>query len=137
MFFCKALLLTTLYVSFCLFVYVILLLYWGYIVTFTKFLQYMIVAFTLSSFSFIPLLPHSWNSFNRSHFSIFIHEYIIFLLYSPSYTLSFVYFFVLMSKPPLLSTTIIILYQNLKRKILSWIMIRKGDGKYCTMQTFK
>jgi hypothetical protein len=31
--------------------------------------------------------PHSWNSFNTSHFSICIHKYIIFLLHSPSYTL--------------------------------------------------
>jgi hypothetical protein len=38
------------------------------------------------SFSFIPS-PHSWNRFNRSHFSIFINEYIIFLLHSPSSTL--------------------------------------------------
>jgi hypothetical protein len=30
--------------------------------------------------------PHSWNSFNRSHFSIYISEYRIFLPYSPSYT---------------------------------------------------
>jgi hypothetical protein len=37
--------------------------------------------------SLIPPFPHSWNSFNLSHFSIFIHEYIIFPLYSPSYTL--------------------------------------------------
>jgi hypothetical protein len=37
-----------------------------------------------------PLLPFppSWNSFNRSHFSIFIHEYILFPSCSPSYTLS-------------------------------------------------
>jgi hypothetical protein len=33
-------------------------------------------------------LPHSSNSFNRSHFSIFIYEYIIFLPYFPSYILS-------------------------------------------------
>jgi hypothetical protein len=32
--------------------------------------------------------PHSWNGFNRSHFSVFIHEYRIFLPYSCSYTLS-------------------------------------------------
>jgi hypothetical protein len=32
--------------------------------------------------------PHSWNSFNRSHFSIFIFEYIIFLPYSFFYTFS-------------------------------------------------
>jgi hypothetical protein len=31
---------------------------------------------------------HSWKSFNRFNFSLFIHEYIIFLLYSPSYTAS-------------------------------------------------
>jgi hypothetical protein len=28
--------------------------------------------------STLSSLPHSWNSFNMSHFSIFIHEYIIF-----------------------------------------------------------
>jgi hypothetical protein len=38
-------------------------------------------------FSFIPLL-HSWNSFNRSHFSIYIHVHTVFAPYSPSYTLS-------------------------------------------------
>jgi hypothetical protein len=32
--------------------------------------------------------PHSWNSFNRPHFSIYIHVYIVFEPYSPSYTLS-------------------------------------------------
>jgi hypothetical protein len=30
------------------------------------------VEFTPPSFSFIPLPPHSWNSFIRSHFSIFM-----------------------------------------------------------------
>jgi hypothetical protein len=38
------------------------------------------------SFSFI-LLPHSWNSFNRYHFSICIHVYMVFALCSSSYTL--------------------------------------------------
>jgi hypothetical protein len=58
------------------------------------FLQYIIAEFTPPSFSFIPHLPHSWNSFNRSHFSIFIYEY-IFPPYSPSYALSLhlVFFF--------------------------------------------
>jgi hypothetical protein len=41
----------------------------------------------------------SWNSFNRSHFSIFIPEYIIFPLYSPSYTLS-LYFHTHTDTPP-------------------------------------
>jgi hypothetical protein len=38
-----------------------------------------------------PLSPppqHSWNSFNMSHFFIFTHEYIIFLLHSPSHAIS-------------------------------------------------
>jgi hypothetical protein len=35
-----------------------------------------------------PLSSYSWNSFNSSHFSSFIHEYIIYPPYSPSYTLS-------------------------------------------------
>jgi hypothetical protein len=46
-----------------------------------KFLQYVIVEVTPSSFSFISSL--SWNSFNRSHFSILIHEYIVFPPHSP------------------------------------------------------
>jgi hypothetical protein len=40
------------------------------------------------SFSFISLSPHSWNCFNRFHFSIYIHVYTVFALYSPSYMLS-------------------------------------------------
>jgi hypothetical protein len=40
---------------------------------------------TLSS---ILLSPHSWNSFRRSHFSIYISVYTVFALYSPSYTFS-------------------------------------------------
>jgi hypothetical protein len=38
--------------------------------------------------SFIPFAPHSWNSFNRYLFSIDIHVYTVFALYSSSYTLS-------------------------------------------------
>jgi hypothetical protein len=33
----------------------------------------------------LSLLPHYWNSFNRSYFSIYIHVYIVFAQYSPSY----------------------------------------------------
>jgi hypothetical protein len=36
-------------------------------------------------FSFIH--PYSWNSFNRYHFSIYIHVNIVFALYSPSHIL--------------------------------------------------
>jgi hypothetical protein len=32
--------------------------------------------------------PHSWNGFNRYHFSINVHVYTVFALFSASYTLS-------------------------------------------------
>jgi hypothetical protein len=35
----------------------------------------------------LSLFPHSWNSYNRSSFSIYIHMYTIFTLYSFSHTL--------------------------------------------------
>jgi hypothetical protein len=38
--------------------------------------------------SFIPPSPHSWNSFNRCHFSIYIHMYTVFVPCSPSFTIS-------------------------------------------------
>jgi hypothetical protein len=60
------------------------LLYWGYIVTFTKFLTiYHSRIHPLHHYSLSPY-PYSRNSFNRSHFSIHIHVYRIFLPYSPS-----------------------------------------------------
>jgi hypothetical protein len=37
-------------------------------------------------FSFISSSLHSWDTFNRSHFSICTHVYIILPPYSPSYT---------------------------------------------------
>jgi hypothetical protein len=65
---------------FLLYTFIILLSYWWYIVTFTKvtMVQYTRVEFTPSSSSFKPPSPHSWNSFSMSHFSFFMHEYIIF-----------------------------------------------------------
>jgi hypothetical protein len=54
-------------------------------------LQYIIIEFNLPHYYPLSLLPHSWNSFNRSHFSIFIYEYVIFPPYSPFYTF-FLYF---------------------------------------------
>jgi hypothetical protein len=35
------------------------------------------------SFFIIPSSPHSWNSFNRSHFSIYIRGYTAFAPYPP------------------------------------------------------
>jgi hypothetical protein len=41
---------------------------------------------THSSFSFINLLsPHYWNSFNRSHFPIYLHVYSICTIFTLSY----------------------------------------------------
>jgi hypothetical protein len=64
-------------------------LYWGYIVIFTNDLT--IYHSWIHSLHHSPLssLPHSWNSFNRSHFSIDIHACIIFPSYSPLILLSF------------------------------------------------
>jgi hypothetical protein len=39
-------------------------------------------------FSLILFSPHSWNSINSYHFSIYIHVYTVFALYAPSHTLS-------------------------------------------------
>jgi hypothetical protein len=70
--------------------FIILLLYWGYVVTFAKVLR--IYHGWIHPLHHSTLSPHfhshSWNSFNRSHFSFFIHEYIIFSLHSLSYTVS-------------------------------------------------
>jgi hypothetical protein len=87
-------------------------LYWGYILTFTQFLQYIVVEFTPLSFSLFPLCPYSWTSFNVSHFSIFIQDlslhspsYLIFL-YPPSHTY----------QPPD-RTCFTFLFSNFKKKI--------------------
>jgi hypothetical protein len=61
------------------------LLHWGYTVIFTKVHHSWILPFSHSPF--LPLPPFL-DSFNGSHFSIFTHEYIIFLLHSATLTLS-------------------------------------------------
>jgi hypothetical protein len=57
-----------------------------YIVTFTKVLTiYHSLIHSLHQSPLSSLSPHSWNIFNRSHFSIFIHENTIFPPYSPPF----------------------------------------------------
>jgi hypothetical protein len=66
-------------------VFLLLLLYRGYIVTFTKVLtMYHSWIYLLHQ----PFLPHSWSSFIRSPFSIYIGVFTVFTPYSPSHTLS-------------------------------------------------
>jgi hypothetical protein len=63
--------------------FIILLFYWEHLwLTFTKVLT--IYHSWIQSLHHSPLFscPHSWNSFSMSHLCIFIHEYIIFPLYS-------------------------------------------------------
>jgi hypothetical protein len=62
-------------------------LYWGYNVTFTNdfTIYYILIHPSIIPY---PPFPHSWNSFNRSHFSIYTHLYILLPPYLPSYTLS-------------------------------------------------
>jgi hypothetical protein len=60
------------YALFCLFfIYFLLLLNWVYIVTFTKVFT-IFNSWIHSLHSPLSPSPHSWNSFNRSHFSVFI-----------------------------------------------------------------
>jgi hypothetical protein len=65
----------------------ILLLYLGFIMIFLKFLQYILVRFT-PSITFFYLPSPFLEQFQRSHCFTFIHEYIIFTSYLPSYTFS-------------------------------------------------
>jgi hypothetical protein len=67
---------------------IILLVHWVFIVTFTKVLRVYHSLFPSFITILYPPSPHSWNSFSRSHFSIFLCKYIIFSPYSLSYTLS-------------------------------------------------
>jgi hypothetical protein len=76
------------YISVSLFLYFIFIVVVGYIVTFTKFLT--IFHSRIQPLHYSPLfpVPHSWISFKRSHFSIYIYVYRIFPPYSPHDLLS-------------------------------------------------
>jgi hypothetical protein len=54
------------------------------------------------------------SSFNRSHFSIFIHEYVIFLPHSPSYTPPFPYILPLPGGPQLSVSSLETLHNSAK-----------------------
>jgi hypothetical protein len=69
----------------------VLLLSWGHVVTFSKVLiicQIYRTWIRLLHHSPLSLLSPSWNSFIRCHFSIYIHVYTVFALYSLLHTLS-------------------------------------------------
>jgi hypothetical protein len=51
-------------------------------------IRYIILEFFPSTILLFSPCPHSWNSFNRNHFSIYVQEYTAFVLSSPSHTLS-------------------------------------------------
>jgi hypothetical protein len=72
-----------------IFFMIVLLLYWGYIVSFTKLIS-IYHRWIHPSSSFIFPSHNSLNSFNRSHFSIFVHVYIIFPLHSVTYTFPYI-----------------------------------------------
>jgi hypothetical protein len=74
---------------YCFYFFIIILLYWGYTVTFTKALAiyHNWIHPLHHSFLYSPS-SHSWNSLSVSHFFTYIHEY-IFPAHSSSYTLSF------------------------------------------------
>jgi hypothetical protein len=74
----------------CIFIFIILLFKFfivlGYIMTFTKVITiYRIYHSWIYPLYHSPLFsfPHSWNSFNRSHFPIYTHVYTVFVPYSP------------------------------------------------------
>jgi hypothetical protein len=69
-----------------LFIYLLLLLYWGYIVTFTKVHIIYHSWIHLLHHPPLSLLPPFLEWFNRAHFSIYIH--VIFTPHSPSNTCS-------------------------------------------------
>jgi hypothetical protein len=68
--------------------YFLKLLYWGTLWHLQNLIQYIIAEFTPSIILLYPPSFHSWNSFNRSHFSTYIHVYRIFPTYLPCYLLS-------------------------------------------------
>jgi hypothetical protein len=71
------------------FLYVLYYAGWVYIVISTKVLIiYQIYHTWIHPLHRSPLFPCSRNSFNRYHFSFYIHVYTVFALYLPSYTLS-------------------------------------------------
>jgi hypothetical protein len=64
---------------------------WGYIVAFSEILTIYHIYHTwihLLHHSPLSLSTHAWDSFNRFHFSMYIHMYTVFAPYSPHPPLS-------------------------------------------------
>jgi hypothetical protein len=55
---------------------------------FLQYIKYITLKFTPCIILLYYSSPYSWSSFNRSRFSIYIYVYTIFVLCSPSYSLS-------------------------------------------------
>jgi hypothetical protein len=72
------------------------------------------------SFSFISPSSHSWNSFNRSYFSIYIYVYTVVAAYTPSIIIS--------SHPPSSHW-----YQSPRQVLfhppILWFCVKKGEEK--------
>jgi hypothetical protein len=57
---------------------------WGYTIAFTNVFTISNIPYLNSPLHHTTLSSHSWNSFNRYHFSIYIHIYTVFVQYSLS-----------------------------------------------------
>jgi hypothetical protein len=100
-----------------------LLFYLGYIVTFPEVLTTYHIWIHLLSHSLLHLLPHSWNSFNMSYFSIFIHEHIIF----PKLHLPIPFFNCVFRLVKFNWTYFMVQYDSLRSTYTVWLI----DQDYC------
>jgi hypothetical protein len=99
---------------FLFFLIIIFLLYWGYIVTFAKVLTVYHSWIYLLHHSPLSPSPYSWNCFNRSHFSIFIYEYIKCSPHSPSFIFPYIGHFPSFLIYPFINYSLVIFFsQNL------------------------
>jgi hypothetical protein len=79
--------------AFIVFIYLFIIVMLGMVILlhlerFLQYIKYIIAECTPSINSPLSTFHHSWNSFHRYHFSIYIHVYTVFVQYSSSHTLS-------------------------------------------------